>query len=81
MSLRHFYLSGNLIGSYVMNVYDCYYAGDGSYPAPGCTTSITFEVSLPVSGCCACNYDANATTDCDCLLESATEDACGGNGP
>ena len=60
-NVANFSIFGNLIGSYVMDVYDCFYAGDGSYPAPGCTTSITFEVSDTFScssipeGDCDCN--------------------------
>ena len=65
-NVANFSLFGNLIGSYVMDVYDCFYAGDGSYPAPGCTTSITFDVSNEVPGCTdetANNYNPDANTD------------------
>ena len=65
-NVADFSLFGNLIGSYVMDVYDCFYAGDGSYPAPGCTTSITFDVSNEVPGCTdetANNYNPDANTD------------------
>ena len=66
-NVANFSLYGNLVGAYVMDVYDCVYAGEvPAYPAPGCTTSITFEVSNSVPGCTdetASNYNPDANTD------------------
>ena len=41
----NFYLSGNLIGSYVMNVYDCYYAGR-KLSCAGCTPTSLLKSAL-----------------------------------